>query len=52
MGRLIPAGSGQRCYSDMKVGMSEEDKQFIKETVAANTEAEEAALLAETANEF
>jgi len=52
MGRLIPAGSGQRCYSDMKVGMSEEDKQFIKETVAANTEAEEAALLAETANDL
>ncbi len=52
MGRLIPAGSGQRCYSGMKVGMSEEDKLFIKETVAANTEAEEAALLAETANDL
>ncbi|RLB74197.1 MAG: DNA-directed RNA polymerase subunit beta', partial [Deltaproteobacteria bacterium] len=52
MGRLIPAGSGQRRYSGMKVDMSEEDKLFIKETVAANTEAEEAALLAETANDL
>ncbi|HIE06744.1 MAG TPA: DNA-directed RNA polymerase subunit beta', partial [Desulfarculaceae bacterium] len=52
MGRLIPAGSGQRCYRDMKIGMSEEDKLFIKEQVAANTEAEEAALLAENVTEL
>ncbi len=52
MGRLIPAGSGQRCYRDMKIDMSEEDKLFIKEQVAANTEAEEAALLAENVTEL
>ncbi len=52
MGRLIPAGSGQRCFSNMKVGMSEEDKLFIKEQVAANTEAEEAALMAESVTEL
>ncbi len=52
MGRLIPAGSGQRRYRDTKVGMSEEDQLFIKEAVAANTEAEEAALLAENVTEL
>ena len=52
MGRLIPAGTGQRCYRNMKAGMSEDDKLFIKETVAANNEAEEAALLAENVTEL
>ena len=52
MGRLIPAGSGQRCYRDMKIGMSEEDQLFIKEQVAANAEAEEAALLVENVTEL
>ncbi|MCK5915664.1 MAG: DNA-directed RNA polymerase subunit beta', partial [Deltaproteobacteria bacterium] len=52
MGRLIPAGTGQRCYRNMKADMSEEDKLFIKEAVAANNEAEEAALLAENVTEL
>ncbi|MCK5540387.1 MAG: DNA-directed RNA polymerase subunit beta', partial [Deltaproteobacteria bacterium] len=45
MGRLIPAGSGQRCYRNLKVGMSEEDQLVIKTAMAADAEAEEAALL-------
>ena len=45
MGRLIPAGSGQLCYRDLKVGMSEEDQLYIKEAMAADAEAEETASL-------
>ncbi len=45
MGRLIPAGSGQRCYRNLKVGMSEEDQLAIKAAMAADAEADEAALL-------
>ena len=45
MGRLIPAGSGQRCYRDLKVGMGEEDQLYIKEAMAADAEAEETASL-------
>ncbi len=51
MGRLIPAGSGQRCYRDLKVGMSEEDRLFIKEAMAADAENEEASAAALLLNE-
>ncbi|MBN2705415.1 MAG: DNA-directed RNA polymerase subunit beta' [Deltaproteobacteria bacterium] len=48
MGRLIPAGSGQRIYRNLKVGMSEEDKILLQEAAAAAAaaaKASEAALL-------
>jgi DNA-directed RNA polymerase subunit beta' len=46
MGRLIPAGSGQRCFRDLKVGMSDEDAELIRQRLAAAAaEADEAALL-------
>ena len=46
MGRLIPAGSGQRCFRDLKVGMNDEDAELIRQRLAeAAAEADEAALL-------
>jgi DNA-directed RNA polymerase subunit beta' len=45
MGRLIPAGTGQRCFRNLKVGMSEEDAEKIRERMAAEAAENEEAML-------
>ncbi len=45
MGRLIPAGTGQRCYRDLQVGMSEEDAEKVKARLAEIAAEKEAAAI-------